>query len=155
MSTGPTRILVATDFSAHAQHALDYAATIARDRGARLILVHSLDAPDPLTMVGGSLKPLIDMGAATARAEELLQAEARRAQLGQLLDVAEVRKHRPEQEILAAAQSHGADLVVMGTRGNRGVQRFMLGSVSERVARACPVPVLIVPLPAGAEEGSG
>ena len=104
-------------------------------------------------MVGGSLKPLIDMSAATARAQELLQEEGRRAQLGQMLEVAEVRKHRPEQEILAAAASHRADLVVMGTRGHRGVQRFMLGSVSERVARACPVPVLIVPLPPGGEEG--
>ena len=47
MSTGPRRILVATDFSAHARHALDYAATIARDRGARLILVHSSMPPTP------------------------------------------------------------------------------------------------------------
>ncbi len=153
MPHGPTRILVATDFSAHAQNALDYAMSIARSQGAALVLVHALEAPDPLTMVGGSIKPMLDLGAATAKAEELLQAEAARVQAGQMLAASEVRRYRAEQEILSAARDHAADLVVLGTRGHRGVQRFMLGSVSERVARACPVPVLIIPLPAGAEEG--
>ncbi len=149
---GPTRILVATDFSENAQHALDYATSIARAQGARVILVHALDLPDPLSMMGGSLKPMVDGHAATAHAEDLLGAEAHRAQLGQMLEAAVVLRHRPEQEILTAIQAHRADLVVLGTRGQRGVQRFLLGSVSERVSRACPVPVLIIPLPSIGEE---
>ena len=51
----------------------------------------------------------------------------------------------PHREILAAAESAGADLVVMGTHGRTGLDRFLLGSVSGRVVRTSGVPVLVVP----------
>lgn len=146
-AVGPRRILVATDFSDNAGYALDYARAVAQASGAQVVLHHSLGLPEPHTMVGGALKPMVDVATLRAEAERHLQAEAKRAQLGQLLVATHVGRYRAEHEILAAAEAHGCDLVVLGTRGRRGVQRFVLGSVSERVARQCPVPVLVIPLP--------
>jgi nucleotide-binding universal stress UspA family protein len=49
------------------------------------------------------------------------------------------------QEVLAAIDEARADLVVLGTHGRRGVERFMLGSVAERVVQRSPVPTIVVP----------
>lgn len=146
-SVGPRRILVATDFSENAQYALDYACHMAHAEGASVVLHHSLDLPDPHSMVGGGIKPMVDIDAVSAEAERLLQEEARRARLGQKLVATSIGKYRAVDEILRAAAEHSCDLVVLGTRGHRGLTRFVMGSVSERVARQSGVPVLIVPLP--------
>ena len=144
-SFGPRRILVATDFADYSQHALDYARALAHAQGAGIVLHTSLQLPDPHTMVGGALKPMVDLAAVEQAAANSLAEEARRAQLGQTLVATDIGRHRPEDEIPRAAREHGCDLVVLGTRGHSGVERFALGSVSERVATSSRVPVLIVP----------
>jgi len=55
-----------------------------------------------------------------------------------------VREGRPATEIREYAVTHDADVVAMGTRGRHGENRFLIGSVAERVVRTCPVPVLTV-----------
>ena len=55
-----------------------------------------------------------------------------------------VREGEPAEEISAYAAEIDADLVTTGTRGRHGENRFLLGSVAERVVRICPVPVLTV-----------
>jgi nucleotide-binding universal stress UspA family protein len=55
-----------------------------------------------------------------------------------------VRAGRPATEIREYTTEHGADMVAMGTRGRHGENRFLIGSVAERVVRTCPVPVLTV-----------
>jgi nucleotide-binding universal stress UspA family protein len=54
-----------------------------------------------------------------------------------------IKKGHPAEEILAAAKEEGADLIVIGSRGNR-VSHLFMGSVSREVANASPVPVLLV-----------
>mgnify|MGYP000374135893 CR=1 FL=1 len=144
-SFGPRRILVATDFADYSQHALDYARALAHAQGASIVLHTSLDLPDPHTMVGGALKPMVDLAAVEQAASDSLEFEAKRAQLGQMLVGTDVGRYRPEDEIPRAAREHGCDLVVVGTRGHTGVERFVLGSVSERVAATSQVPVLVIP----------
>ena len=58
-----------------------------------------------------------------------------------------VRFGTPHEEILAYAEEAGTDLVVMGTRGRTGLDRYLLGSVAERTLRLADVPVLTVPAP--------
>lgn len=58
--------------------------------------------------------------------------------------VTTVREGEPAEEISAYAEEIDADLVTTGTRGRHGENRFLLGSVAERVVRICPVPVLTV-----------
>lgn len=55
-----------------------------------------------------------------------------------------VREGRPANEIADYAREIDADLVATGTRGRHGENRFLIGSVAERVVRICPVPVLTV-----------
>lgn len=55
-----------------------------------------------------------------------------------------VRTGRPAAEISRYAREVDADLVATGTRGRHGENRFLIGSVAERVVRTCPVPVLTV-----------
>jgi len=55
-----------------------------------------------------------------------------------------VREGRPATVIREYAVDHEADVVAMGTRGRHGENRFLIGSVAERVVRTCPVPVLTV-----------
>lgn len=141
------RILVATDFSDNAAYALDQVRGLLDTQGGRVVLMTALGAPDPHTMVGGSIKPHVDLAQARAEAEAKLRAEAKRAAIGQaLLDVI-VRDRRAEEEVLAAAEAVGADLIVLGTRGQRGFKRWLLGSVSEEITKKTEIPVLLVPLP--------
>jgi len=49
-----------------------------------------------------------------------------------------------DHELLAAARKDNADLIVMGSHGRRGLQRFFLGSVAEKIVRSAPIPVLVV-----------
>lgn len=145
------RILVATDFSDNAQHALDVVKQMLDTQGGRVILMTAIEAPSEHTLVGGSLKPLINLPEARAKAEEKLAAEAKRAGIGQALAGTVVTDHRPEDEIVEAAQKAGADLIVVGSHGYRGFKRWVIGSVSERVCRQTTIPVLLIP-PAGADE---
>ena len=55
-----------------------------------------------------------------------------------------VREGRPANEIAEYAREIDADLVATGTRGRHGENRFLIGSVAERVVRTCPTPVLTV-----------
>jgi nucleotide-binding universal stress UspA family protein len=57
---------------------------------------------------------------------------------------AAVREGRPSAVISEYAREHDADVVATGTRGRHGENRFLIGSVAERVVRTCPVPVLTV-----------
>jgi nucleotide-binding universal stress UspA family protein len=59
----------------------------------------------------------------------------------------DVRPGTPHREILAYVEEHDADLVVLGTRGQTGLERYLLGSVTERVLRSSPVPVMTVRQP--------
>jgi nucleotide-binding universal stress UspA family protein len=58
-----------------------------------------------------------------------------------------VREGAPAEEILEEAKSWEADLIVMGTHGRRGLSRFLLGSVAERIAAHAPCSVEIVRTP--------
>jgi nucleotide-binding universal stress UspA family protein len=55
-----------------------------------------------------------------------------------------VREGRPAAEITEYAREQDADVVATGTRGRHGENRFLIGSVAERIVRSCPVPVLTV-----------
>ncbi|WP_323675885.1 universal stress protein [Halorubellus sp. PRR65] len=55
-----------------------------------------------------------------------------------------IRRGLPEEEILAYVEETEIDLLVMGTHGRRGIERYILGSTTERVLRKSPVPVLTV-----------
>lgn len=135
------RILAATDFSEAAHAAVGLAAAVARDAGAELTVLHVCEVP-PYADTGpipyDVLTPLA--AAAQARLDELLR-EVRAVHPGVR---ALLKLGAPWEEILAAARETRADLIVMATRGRRGLAHALLGSVAERVLRLSEVPVLTV-----------
>ena len=129
-------ILIPTDGSPGAQEAIEHGLEIAQQYEAT---VHALYVIDTRVSRSG---PLL----------ESLQLEGRKAvrdlevagtQAGVTV-VTEVVEGVPPQEILEYSAMQGIDLIVMGTQGRTGIDRFVMGSVAERVVRHSSVPVLMV-----------
>lgn len=143
-----TKILVPLDGSPTAMLALDQAAAIARMAGASLQLLHVIDA---VPASSGFARPAIYLDEIQPRlrqeAETLLEqaADGLRKQ-GATVEttVLESRGDRVSEIIADTARQSGVDLIVLGTHGRRGVQRLLIGSDAEQVARIAPVPVLLV-----------
>ncbi|MCW5803608.1 MAG: universal stress protein [Deltaproteobacteria bacterium] len=137
----PNSILVPTDFSEFAEHALDYACNLAGKLGATVHLVNALGASLPelnIAMTDAMIEKLV-VGHREAL-EKLADTRRARARIGSVL----VMSGDARDVILEAAKTVGADLIVMGTHGRRGVARLMLGSVTENVLRHADCPVLAV-----------
>jgi nucleotide-binding universal stress UspA family protein len=135
-------ILHATDFSDRSGYALRLACSLARDYGARLIVLHVVTPP---TILYGEGVPLPD--------PDMLFREARDQLYAMEVPEAGVRAERwieegdPATEILAIAEEQSADLIVLGTHGRTGLRRLLLGSVAEQVMRKASCPVLTVSTP--------
>lgn len=150
VATRPIRtILVPTDFSGGAGRALDWAQTLARAFGAKIVLLHVVDLAVEWTPVGGlgsipTPAPAEFVERFTNDARAALDAIAQDApQVTQRL----LRKGHPRDVILDVAREAGADVIVMGTHGRRGFSHLFIGSVAEHVVRHAPVPVWTVRAP--------
>jgi nucleotide-binding universal stress UspA family protein len=138
----PKNILVATDFSAGATSALDYAVDLASRLDARVHLVHAVMVSSSGYENGVDVALMIDSAyEGSVKALERLVAErSGRCAFGPIH--VEVGDARAQIEIAVAKTR--ADLIVMGTHGRRGFKRLVLGSVAEAVVRHAPCPVLLV-----------
>jgi universal stress protein A len=134
-----SRILVATDFSAQASKALEWARSLVDAFGAKLVLVHVIDifslAETSGLMVGTDLLHVLRE-----------QAQKGMEELKALIPDAEtvVREASPRPVIVDAALELNCQLIVMGTHGRSGLAHLLLGSVAEYVVRHSKVPVLTV-----------
>jgi nucleotide-binding universal stress UspA family protein len=136
-------ILVATDFSEHADRALAYAAELAVGLEAELRLLHAVSIPALGIPAMGVSYPAMEDSIVKEAKEALAALEVRyrgRVRIaGTHLEVGD-----PRDVIDRVAEETRADLIVMGTHGRRGLRRVLLGSVAEAVVRSAPCPVLIV-----------
>ena len=138
------RIVIATDGSESVQRAVDVGIDLAARFNASVHALYVIDvgevesSPDE---VRTDLRNALDSQGEVALDSVVDAVEAVDADL----DVtAEIREGRPAAMITDAARELDADVVVTGTRGRHGENRFLIGSVAERVVRTCPVPVLTV-----------
>jgi nucleotide-binding universal stress UspA family protein len=138
-------ILVPTDFSERSAHAFGLACALARDHGARLVVLHVLAPPAAVYM--GVTPPEPDRSR-HEHWEQLCRLGPRdpRVRVERLLAEGE-----PAGAILQAARDNHCDLIVMGTHGHTGLGRVLLGSVAEAVLRQAPCPVVTVRAPAPRE----
>jgi nucleotide-binding universal stress UspA family protein len=135
----PRSILVPLDGSAVSESALSVAERFAGRGGARLILVRAAEAPEDL---GHVVAARLD---AMRAAESYLDATAAELSAKGLEDVEKIARYGPAAEvILDTARTREHDLIVMATRGRRGLGRLMFGSVTESVVRGASTPVLVV-----------
>lgn len=137
-------LVVTTDFSSNSAVAVRPAISIAEKFGARIVLIHVLEAPstDPGHPAKDTLHGLAEM------AHEQLEEFGGR-EIGKRVPwTPEVATGPAPQAITDAARRHGADLIVVATHGRTGVLHLLLGSVAERVVRTATCPVLTVRVPA-------
>lgn len=140
-----SHILCPTDFSEGARRALIYAAALAEHAGAHLTVAHAWGGTPPASLFG-------DAAAATVvhaeeRDEEVerlnVSVAAFRAQGIKLATVA--LEGAPVPTLLSLINEEAVDLLVMGTHGRSGFERWILGSVTEKLLRKAPCPVLTIP----------
>ncbi len=139
-------VLVATDFSPASRLALDLGESLASRAGARLLVLHVLD-PGFATGAAFLTHPGFLEELRRRREEAARSTGEVRSRLARSRMVSEVRLEQgdPSERILRAADRDNADLIVIGTRGRRGLERFLIGGVARRVVRGTPCPVLVVP----------
>ncbi|MGM0606028.1 MAG: universal stress protein [Halobacteriota archaeon] len=133
------RIVIATDGSESVRRAIDVAIDLAARFDAEVHALYVVDAGE----VESSPEPVREdlRNALSSQAETALEAVTDAATTDV---VTAVREGRPAAEISAYAREQEVDVVATGTRGRHGENRFLIGSVAERIVRTCPVPVLTV-----------
>ena len=134
-------ILVPTDGSAASEGAVEHAVDLAKQYDATIHALYVVDSGSYTSLEAGSDIVL-----------EALKDEGKTA-VGHVVDAAEeagvdvesrVQTGTAHRAILDYAEAEGCDLIVMGTHGRTGLNRYLLGSVTERVVRSSDVPVLTV-----------
>lgn len=141
-----SHILVPIDGSETSMRAVEKAAALAKAFSSEVTAVYVLD-PYPFTGVGADFAygQAQYLNAATSEANKSLE-EAKAA-----LDAAGVSAktmvgegHAIHETVVRVGQTVGADLIVMGSHGRRGLEKLVLGSVAQRVLQTAHVPVLVV-----------
>ena len=136
-------ILVPIDFSDCSRKALQYALALAKERDASLILLSVVSVHFAI----GKPSSIADMqftNQARAKTRKALHALIQSEVHGEVTAKSLVRVGSPSAEILAAAATLPADIIVIATHGRTGLTQTLLGSVTEHVVRSAPCPVLVV-----------
>lgn len=140
-------LLVATDFSACSKEAIGYAIDLSKKTKGRMTLLHIFESPFlyPAETSLGSY-PEVYQWLQDFKQEEIKNLDALSDEIRKEgLPVETIFKEgSPSIEIIRTAKEVGADLIVMGTHGRKGLSHVVMGSVAERVAREAPCPVFIV-----------
>jgi len=141
-----SKIIVAIDFSDSSKGVANRALDIASTNGAELILVHATEYLSPLSF-GDEPMPspnwLLVEEQLVKHAETSLEAFARTMKMDNVKRIVPIGA--PSHEIVEIAKEQGADLIVVGTHGRRGLQR-LLGSTASGVLHHAPCDVLAVRL---------
>jgi nucleotide-binding universal stress UspA family protein len=141
-------IFCATDFSKLAEQVVAYGITLARELNAKLIVCHVVDFPT-VTMYGEAVAAPIEH---QNRFMDFARNEINRLVGDAPVDSqALVTLGNTTEEISRLVVDFNADLVITATHGRSGLKRFFLGSVTERLMRTLPCPLLVL---RGAEEGA-
>jgi nucleotide-binding universal stress UspA family protein len=141
------RILCPVDFSDHSRRALDHALAIAAWYDSTVTVLHVASVMPVAAYVSGSGMPAF--AALTNEARDALRQSLCRFAGHDAGSAArrefEIAEGGTPETILSRASALPADLLVLGTHGRSGFERWVLGSVAERVLRLAPCPVLTVP----------
>ena len=146
-----TRIVVGIDGSELATKALRHALTLAGENAARLFVVTSTEPS--VVIAPGAEMMAVNTGPMISELEEV-KAKSAQATLAEAETLAAAEKikietiHLPSSiaadAILKTAEHQGADLIVMGSHGRRGLGRLLLGSQAGEVLARSSIPVLVV-----------
>jgi len=135
-------ILCPVDFSAESRIALDNAIHICRSYDAEITILHvekSLNEEYPYLGIDLTFEEPEKLKTTSIELEEFLKD----INLEGVNYKKEVKLGNPEEAIINAITNNNADLVVMGTKGKSGLERFLIGSVTESISRKVPCSFII------------
>lgn len=144
------KILVPTDFSAHAEYALKVAAQIARKNNGEIFLLHMLELP---ALASDGIGESNAVGSSSDFPEVMFFMEKTRERFEEVLSqpyleginvVEAIQFEKAFDGIIAHSKKHNIDLVVMGSHGASGFHEMFIGSNTEKVVRTSDVPVLVI-----------
>lgn len=142
------RILFPTDFSEGSFHALPYAVDLATHYNATLYIIYVIY---DFTKATDAHIPHISADAIYKEISEWAQKEVEKCCVEAVRGLSDVKKMVlngiPYEEIIKFAAKEKIDMIVMGTYGRVGIERFIFGSTAERVVRKAPCPVMTVRVP--------
>lgn len=137
------KILIATDGSEHTKSAIEHGIEFAKNTGARIYAIYVIDtaafASIPMDAAWESMYEILKH-----EGDEATKYVADKAQIeGLEIERLTIEGH-PAEEIIKHAEKNSVNLIIMGTLGKSGLDRFLLGSVAEKVVRNSKIPVLVV-----------
>jgi nucleotide-binding universal stress UspA family protein len=139
------RILCPIDFSPGSRRAMEIAIQLAKPAGAELILAHAWHLPAMAAAGEYPVPPETVQALVDDAARGLAQAAGEAKDLGARVVTTSFLSGVPWEQLVAALEADPTiDLVVMGTHGRTGLRRLLIGSVTEKVVRHAPCPVLAV-----------
>jgi nucleotide-binding universal stress UspA family protein len=139
----PQRLLVPVDFSDSSARALRHAVKLAAESGGSLTIVHVVPSDYGWLGIGRDESCNLDRSLQRQAAERLRAFADEHIGDNVAADL-EVRMGQPAKEIVAAARESKCDSIVLSTRGLTGLDRYLIGSVADRVARLAPCPVILI-----------
>jgi len=131
------RILIPTDGSGFGREALKRGLELARAAGGEVTLLYALEDP-----ASPSAKPLRTAERLRARAQEVLEQFSAQARAQGVPAKTLLAETHPVTAILEAAKDH--DLIVMATHNRKGIERVLMGSVTDKVFHNCSTPLLVI-----------
>ena len=151
-----SHIVVPLDGSEESGRAMPHAQELARISGATLHLLRVVSRSEEIDLIRGAGDSYLTAEYSRDLAQDLINARLKRAEdylkevasrladLGIKADSA-IREGSASENIIDYAREQNADLIVMCTRGQGGIQRLLLGSTTDRVLRSGRLPVLVIP----------
>ena len=148
--TAMKKILVPTDFSAHADEAFRVAHTLARAVGAEVILFH-IARPPAVVLEGGRFLANPGTGEGVNLWERFQSIQPNDPKVRVTHEVIVADRPSPDP-VLGILDKLGCDLIVMGTHGHSWLKHRLFGSVTEEVVRLARCPVMVVKAPSPARD---
>lgn len=136
-------IVIATDGSENSGKAISCGIKIAKLSGATVYAIHVVDTPSAVSEIWTAGKDLIHE--MMIRDGKKILSETRKIIEDSGVEVKDVLLNgHPGEEIIRFAENNNMDLIVMGTLGATGLEKFLMGSVAEKVVRFSKIPVMVV-----------
>lgn len=138
-----TKILIPTDGSKTAEHAVEQGIKLAQALDATAYGLYVIDisafAGVPTEAIWESMRGLLE-----EEGKKALKVVENLASSAGVKHKTLLREGVPSEDIIKFAKEEGIDLIAMGTAGRHGLDRLLLGSVTEKVVRTSPCPVLVI-----------
>lgn len=144
------RILLTSDGSKNSEFAIKHALRIASDEGAEVIVLHVVDSKHLSNVSEDDIGGEVPFGKYSQKVlnqfEKVIQDLENEKEEHNRVKITKLSiEGKPSDVILRVCEKENIDMIVMSNSGKNKVDRFLLGSVTEKIIREAPVPVLVIP----------